>query len=203
MNNTAIWYGRFFFHFFFLIHSSKIRLILQFHSSKMTLNRPKTSKMFGLENVMQTYTVKYCACNACAQMHTQEVQCIFLFLRHSSFFCMTASPGTPTENPSMCARVCVRSWRLENTVTPKGSHLFPFLPSSLIPSWVCACRDFLFQFRRDVRPVPPSLTQRLDSAIHSPNICKNLHITHFFRSHCQDETQEGLEIITSSTHLKT
>lgn len=68
---------------------------------------------------------------------------------------------------------CVCSWRSENNVTPKGSHLSPFSPSSLIrSSLLCACRDFPFQFRRDVRPVPPSLTQRLDSALFSPNIFK-------------------------------
>lgn len=43
--------------------------------------------------------------------------------------CMSASPGTPTD------RVCasVRSWRSEKNVTPKGSHLYPVSPSSLIP----------------------------------------------------------------------
>lgn len=33
------------------------------------------------------------------QMHTQEVQRLFLFL---ILLCMSASPSTPTKNPSVC-----------------------------------------------------------------------------------------------------
>ena len=65
-----------------------------------------------------------------------------------------------TDRASQYASECVCSWRSENNVTPKGSHLSSFSPSSRIHSFLlCACRDFPFQFRRDVRPVPPSLTE--------------------------------------------
>lgn len=68
-----------------------------------------------------------------AQADTQELQCLFLFLRYSSFFAWVNPSAHRQENPSMCVSVCVRSWRSENNVTPKGSHHSPFSPSSLIP----------------------------------------------------------------------
>lgn len=84
-------------------------------------------------------------------------------------FCMTASAGTPTHNLGVW--VCVRRCGLEDNFTPEGSHLSPFLPSSvLFSACLPACRDLLFQFRRDVRPVPPSPHS------HSANICKPTHI---------------------------
>ena len=64
--------------------------------------------------------------------HARSPMLIFI-PRALILLCMSASSGTPTENPSMCASVCVRSWRWENNVAPEGSHLSPFSPSSLIP----------------------------------------------------------------------
>lgn len=93
------------------------------------------------------------------QMHrirAQKLECWFSFLGHSSFFAWVHYPAHWQSVP-ICERACACSWRSENNVTPKGSHLSPFSPSSLIhPSLLSACRDFPFQFRRDVRPVPPS-----------------------------------------------
>lgn len=67
-------------------------------------------------------------------MHTSEVQCLFLFLRHSSFFAWVHHPAHRQRILVWVLCMCVcKSWGSENNVTPKGSHLSSFLPSSLIP----------------------------------------------------------------------
>lgn len=118
----------------------EIRLILTFHSLKTTLNRPKTSKMYiWLEIIRETYKrtciiIIICEHKTCRRTNAHSRSSMLIFIPQALIlFCMSASPGTLTENPSMCASVCVRSWRSENNATPKGSHLSPFLPSSPIP----------------------------------------------------------------------
>lgn len=72
-------------------------------------------------------------------MHTSEVQRLFVFLRHSSFFAWVHHPAHGQRTlVRVCVCACVplcalRSRGSENNVTPKGSHLSPFLPSSPMP----------------------------------------------------------------------
>lgn len=122
----------------------EMMFILPFHWLEIALDRPSAeNKHFRYtctENIIETYKL---TCMWTQHMHRQTQKphtntharspMLIFIPRALILLCMSASSGTPTENPSMCASVCVRSWRWENNVAPEGSHLSPFSPSSLIP----------------------------------------------------------------------
>lgn len=89
--------------------------------------------------------------------HMKLLMLIFI-LQSFILFWMSALSDTLNEPPrfQVCVFVPVCSWRWENNVTPKGLHRSEFPSFTFIQSpQLNAYRDFLFQFRRDVRPVPP------------------------------------------------
>lgn len=110
----------------------------------------------------------------CMSRHTSALNSDAYF--HSSgtrpFLHECISLHTDTQPSCVNESVCkgADDWRITSPL--RGHTSLPSCPppSSSAP----ACRDLRFQFRRDVRPVPPSpYTQ---TCIRSANICKTLHI---------------------------
>lgn len=151
------------------LYKNKERLILPlsyFNTLKLLLTC-QADESKSLEMLIWTKNIEKAETNvqastAClqtyAQMHTQKVQCLFLFLRHSSFFAWVHYP--------------VRSWRSEDNVTPQGSHLSPFSPSSLIPPHYSVPAGISLFSSGEMSDLFHHLSHRSWTALYSTNICK-------------------------------